>query len=102
MSRAMDNLREDLRLIMSDIEDISFELADALKTKGVDHIRGLQNKLSDLQSKADIIRERLGETTREGFKYVDGAIKENPYAGAVAAGLIGVALGYLLTKKCDR
>ncbi len=98
----VDDLRNDLNQVRRDLAALTGELAGLAQVGTQEAKDRLFSRIAALQSQAAVLQERLRERLGEGVDRLDEQIRANPYHAVVVAGVVGVALAWLVTRRCDR
>lgn len=91
------------------LDELRTLVADAEKMMGDSLAEHSEDALSALRSRFDATQERLGELYTgarkkviAGAKYTDETIRANPYQSLAIAAGVGLLVGVLLGRRCNK
>lgn len=103
MSKEFDKKRDELLSEIRDILDNAEELFDEKSKAGTDELKKLKSSLdsrvSKLQKQFGSLKEDAVAGTKEVIKQTDELVQDNPYKAIGVAGVIGLLLGVLISKR---
>lgn len=103
MSKEFDKKRDELLSEIRDILDNAEELFDEKSKAGADELKKLKSSLdsrvSKLQKQFGSLKEDAVAGTKEVIKQTDELVQDNPYKAIGVAGVIGLLLGVLISKR---
>ncbi|MGC7560864.1 DUF883 family protein [Pasteurella sp. PK-2025] len=103
MSKEFDKKRDELLSEIRDILNNAEELFDEKSKAGVDELKKLKSSLdsrvSKLQGQFSSLKEDAVASTKEVIKHTDELVQDNPYKAIGIAGVIGLLLGVLISKR---
>lgn len=103
MSKAFDKKRDELLSEIRDILDNAEALFDEKSKAGTDELKKLKSNLdsrvSTLQKQFNSLKEDAVAGTKEVIKQTDELVQDNPYKAIGVAGVIGLLLGVLISKR---
>lgn len=103
MSKEFDKKRDELLNEIRDILDNAEELFDEKSKAGADELKKLKSSLdsrvSKLQKQFGSLKEDAVAGTKEVIKQTDELVQDNPYKAIGVAGVIGLLLGVLISKR---
>jgi ElaB/YqjD/DUF883 family membrane-anchored ribosome-binding protein len=96
---AAADLREELAELIEDILDVA-RSRTGLDQEKIDELRqGLRDRLDQIGSDAGAVTSRIADQAGEALTQADRYAHEKPWQLAAAAGLIGLAVGVLLSRR---
>lgn len=98
----VDDLRNDLNQVRRDLAALTGELAGLAQAGTKEAKDVLFARIAALQGRAAVLQEQLRGRLDEGVDRLDEHVRANPYHAAVAAGVVGGVLAWLVTRRCDR
>ena len=94
-----DKLMEDLRLVVSDAEELlkataglAGENVNNARARAEDSVRAARARIADAG-------HVVAEQTREAAKAADDYLRENPWAAVGIAAAVGIVIGVLINRK---
>ncbi len=103
MSKEFDKKREELLNEIRDILTNAEELFDEKSEAGAEELKKLKTRLSSRMEKAkhqfDALQEETVAGAKQVIKQTDELVHDNPYKAVGVAGVIGLLLGVLISKK---
>ncbi|URH92584.1 YqjD family protein [Pasteurella multocida] len=102
-SQEFDKKRDELLSEIREILDNAEELFDEKSKASVDELKKLKSNLdsrvSKLQKQFGALKDDAVAGTKEVIKQTDELVQDNPYKAIGVAGVIGLLLGVLISKK---
>lgn len=100
MSRkSSENLRAEFKTLAETLEEVLNDSVDKSKTD-VDKLRKkAQDVLNNAKGYLGESSERIVRTTREAAQRTDDYVRENPWHGIGMGAVVGVVLGFLLSRR---
>ena len=94
-----DKLMEDLRLVVSDAEELlkataglAGENVNNVRARAEDSVRAAKARIADAG-------HVVAEQTREAAKAADDYLRENPWSAVGIAAVVGIVIGVLINRK---
>lgn len=99
--KTVDALREDLSAVKGDLVLLTGELA-ALAQAGTQEAKDLLfARIAVLQSQASVLQDQIRQGLDHGVGYLDEQVQAKPYHTAIAAGILGGVVAWLITRPRD-
>ncbi|MFC1055447.1 YqjD family protein [Pasteurella multocida] len=103
MSKEFDKKRDELLSEIREILDNAEELFDEKSKASVDELKKLKSNLdsrvSKLQKQFGALKDDAVAGMKEVIKQTDELVQDNPYKAIGVAGVIGLLLGVLISKR---
>ena len=103
MSKEFDKKREALLEELNEILNNAEELFNEKTEAGADELKKLKKRLSsqvqNAKSQFNSLQDEAVEKTKQAIKHTDELVQNNPYKAIGVAGVIGLLLGVLISKK---
>ena len=96
---SVDTLREDLSNVLQDISQLTSELANIAQSGSQEAKDRLLLRIAAARRRANELNDAIQSSVKAGTQKIDTHVRENPYQAIIAAGAVGVLVGWMLGRR---